>query len=218
MATLANWDLGLQRGAHVCHFFSTDAEKKAVVLPFLLHGLQANEHCLFTTCDHSPDDWFFELQAYGVDVQAMRDRGALVILEEQKTRVPGPFNAIRLAKNVWGMVDGLLRAFSGVRLVREVPWAEGGALSVADLCHMEATWSLLIENSNVRSLCQYDLRHHPAPVIHTALRTHSLVIVDGTLYKNPFYDAPNILANEPDLFESNARDDEVREMLGRFRR
>src|SRR3954451_12089852 len=65
MTTLANWDLELPWGAHVCHFFSTYAEQKEVVLPFLLHGLQANENCLFTTCDHSPDDWFFELQAYG---------------------------------------------------------------------------------------------------------------------------------------------------------
>ena len=216
MATLANWDLGLPRGAHVCHFFSTFAEQKEVILPFLLHGLQANESCLFTTCDHSPDDWFFELQAYGVDVQAMRDSGALVILEEEMTRMPGPFNAIRMAKSVWGMVEGLLREFPGVRLVREVPW-EGGALSVPDLCHMEVTGSLVIENMNVRSLCQYDLGRHPAPVLHTALRTHPLVIVAGELHKNPFYEARRILDNEPHSFGSNAKDDEIRTMLGSFR-
>src|SRR6476661_3292312 len=104
MTTFANWDLELPRGAHVCHFFSTYAEQKEVLLPFLVHGLQAREHCLFTTCDHSPDDWFFELQAYGVDVQAMRDSGALVILEEEKTRLPGKFNAIKLATGLWRMV------------------------------------------------------------------------------------------------------------------
>ena len=214
---MPDWDLGLGRGAHVCHLFDGYAEQKQILLPFIRNGLRTQEHCLFTICDRSPDDWYLELQAYGVDVAAELDKHALVVIEEEKVRPPGEFNAIRLARGLWGMLSGLLAEFSGVRLAREVPWLEDAALSVPDLCHMEAAGTLLFQSSDIRSLCQYDLNRHAPAVIHTALRTHPFVVFAGSLHANPFYEVPQILANEPGSFQSDADANTVTTMLGSFR-
>jgi hypothetical protein len=205
-----------ERGTHVCHLFRSFSEQKGVALPFIRGGLRHGEHCFFTTVEHSPDEWYLELQAFGIDVQAEREKGALLVVSEEQARPPGDFNAIRLARGLWGMIEELLVNFTGVRLAREVPWASGSALTLEQLCQMEVTGSLLFEGTDVRALCQFDLnRHHPA-AIHTALRTHPSVILDGRLFSNPFYEAKQILENEPLSYHSGADAETVAEMLGHF--
>jgi hypothetical protein len=81
---------------------------------------------------------------------------------------------------------------------------------------MEATGSLLFEETAVRALCQFDLNHHSSSAIHTALRTHPHVILDGRLYSNPFYEAKQIFDNEPISYASNADSEMVQEMLSQF--
>jgi hypothetical protein len=210
-------EYSFSRGIHVAHFYSSFSEQKEVGLPFLREGLDLSEHCLFTVCDHSPDDWYFELQAYGVDVANERQRGALLVLDEAQTRSSGEFNSIRLARDLWRMIQDLLTRFNGVRLAREVPWQGDGALTVDHLCQMETAGSLLFEDADVRALCQYDLDQHPPAVIHTALRTHPVVIVGGRMQPNPFYEVESIVANEPFYYGSNASDEDVAKMLGALR-
>jgi len=205
------------RGIHVAHFFTSFSEQKEVALPFLREGLGHSEHCLFTVCDHSPDDWYLELQAYGVDVAGECQRGALLVLEEAQARSRGEFNAIRLARDLWRLIRNLLKRFTGVRLAREVPWQGDGMLTVAQQCQMEAAGSLLFEDADVRALCQYDLNKHPPEIVHTALRTHPMVIVGGTMRANPFHDVERILANEPFDYESTASAHDVAKMLKALR-
>jgi len=110
----------------------------------------------------------------------------------------------------------MLERFSAARLLREQPWQTGLALTTEDLCHFELTKNLLFKDTNVRSVCQYDLSKHQPQSIHTALRTHPLVILDGNLRENPFYEGPAILEREPEAFTSNAGADDVARMLARF--
>jgi len=205
------------RGIHVAQFYTSFSEQKEVALPFLRDGLHQSEHCLVTVCDHSPDDWYLELQAYGVDVARERQCGALLVLDEAQARSPGEFNSMRLARDLWRVIQDQLTRFNGVRLTREVPWQGDGVLAVDHLCQMEVTGSLLFEDTDVRALCQYDLTRHPPAVVHTALRTHSVVIVGAKMWANPFYEAENILANEPFHYESNASDQDVAKMLAALR-
>ena len=206
-------EYSFNRGIHVAHFFTSFSEQKEVALPFLSEGLRHAEHCLLTVCDHSPDDWYLELQAYGVDVASERQRGALLVLDEGQTRSPGEFNSIRLARDLWRVIQDLLTRFAGVRLAREVPWQGDGMLAVDHLCQMEAAGSLLFEDADVRALCQYDLTKHPPAVVHTALRTHSVVIAGRKMQANPFYEVKSILANEPFDYASTASAEDVAMML-----
>jgi hypothetical protein len=161
------------------------------------------------------DTWRSELQAHGIDVRVETERGALIIKAER-----GPsedFNALGHARELWRTIQPLLERFGAVRLLREQPWQPDLALQVEDLCHYELAKNLLFEDTEVRSICQYDLTNHPPAAIHTALRTHPLVIFDGKTHENPFYDGPAILEQEPWAFGSNADADQVDRMLARFR-
>ena len=67
------------------------------------------------------------------------------------------------------------------------------------LCHWEATKNFIFDDLNIRVICQYDLQRHSVLEVHSALRTHPLVILDGRLVSNPFCEAQQILDNEPHL-------------------
>ena len=147
--------------------------------------------------------------------QKERERGALLvkaIASQRRTSTPC---ARRRASGAW--CDRCSNALPRVRLLREQPWSDGLALTTEDLCHFELTKNLLFEGTDVRSVCQYDLRNHAPQAIHTALRTHPLVILDGTLRENPFYDGPAILKQEPAAFSSTANAQDVERMLASFR-
>jgi hypothetical protein len=204
----------LPRGAHACHLFSTAGEQKQILLPFCQQGLKRNEFVSLTASADTIDDWQLELQAYGIDVQAERERGALMIkaIGEPSEH----FNPVRQARNLWRMVQPMLERFPAARLLRAQPWS-AEALTIEDLCHFELTKNLLFQDTDVCSVCQYDLSHHSPQAIHTALRTHPLVILDGMLRENPFYDGDAILKQEPSAFGSDADAQAVEQMLASFR-
>jgi hypothetical protein len=208
-------DLYLPSGAHVCHLFSGPVEQKQVLLPFCSEGLTGNEFCSLAAAANIVDDWAVELQVYGIDVQADQERGALLI---NAIGVPTEnFRPVRQARDLWRMMQPKLERFSAVRMLREQPWSDDLAMTVEDLCHYELTMNLLFENTDARSVCQYDLKHHQPWSIHTALRTHPLVILAGKLRTNPFFDGPAILKGEPDAFSSDAGTDDVARMLASLR-
>jgi len=190
-------------------------DQKDVLLPFCRQGLKNNEFCSLTVAPETVDDWAIELQAYGIDVQGEQDRGALLL--KAIAAPTADFRPVRQAGELWRIVQAMLERFGAGRLLREQPWQPGLALTVEDLCHFELTKDLLFKDTHVRSVCQYDLRNHPPQSIHTALRTHPLVILDGTLRENPFFDGPAILAREPNAFSSNADADDVAQMLASLR-
>jgi hypothetical protein len=209
-------DLALPRGTHACHLFSSYADQKQVVLPFIRAGLSSADHCRLTVSSRPNDDWLLELLAFGVDVQDAIELGSLNVLQEQD--LPAEPNPIRRLRRFWKQVTARFAEYEGVRVVREVPWQQDLAAGEEELCRLEAASNVLLAESDVRAICQYDLAKHPRTVIHNALRTHTVVILDGVLHENPFYEAPGILAGEPALYRSDADDALVEEMLAQIRR
>ena len=104
-----------------------------------------------------------------------------------------------------------------MRVVGDVGWAIEVKLSVESLCHWEATANLVWEDTNCRAICQYDIGRHEPAALHSALRTHPIVVFEGRALQNPFYEAGAILANEPHLNSSHADTDAVQAMLATLR-
>ena len=203
----------LHSGDHACQFFSTFAELKGVTLPFLAGGLWTGEACIYVTHDQTVDDWYIELQAYGVDVQRHLDDGSLLIQPASEWRQTGEFRPIKKAREFWALIDSMLSRHSGVRLAGNFAWALEPAISVAQLCHWESTASLLYEGEAIRAICQYDLTLHSAAALHAALRTHPLVILGNQIFPNAMYEVPKILENEPELFHSDFERDSLDAIL-----
>ena len=209
--------ISLGSGEHVCHFFEGFADQKAVVLPFFREGLENDEHCIFITSEQSVDEWIEEFRTFGVDVEQETSRGALLILPKDSWRQPGDFNAIVKAREALGMFDELLPRFTGIRIAGDAAWAQNPDLPVEQLCHWEATANLVYEGLPIRAICQYKLSGHSPQAMHTALRTHPTVLLDGRCLPNDYFEGARILRNEPNDFGSTANAADVDEMLARLR-
>jgi hypothetical protein len=193
-------------------------EQKGVVLPFIRDGLKKGDYCLFVTNGLAIDDWSLEFQAFGIDVKAEIARGALTIAAGEQFRESPEFNSIVSARELWRLIETKLPAFTGVRIIGDAEWALiEPPLSSEQLCHWEATADLLYKGEAVTTICMYDLHRHAPSDIRAALRTHGYAQVAGGRYANPYYEAPNILENEPDLNQSDADCSMVDDMLRRLR-
>jgi chemotaxis family two-component system sensor kinase Cph1 len=208
--------LDLSRGAHVCHLFESRDEQREVTLRFIEEGLGRGEYCLHVTSDPSVDDWFNALQASGIDVVTERLRGALEVLPALDWYLATDFGSITHARRLWRTIESKLMHFAGVRRTADMRWTVDN-LAADELCHWEATANVVLEDAEVRAICQYDLGYHSPAEIHAALRTHPVVIYDGRPQPNPYYEAPAILANEPFLNASDAESATIEAMLWTFR-
>jgi hypothetical protein len=194
----------LGAGAHVCHLYEDPADLKSVVLPFLVNGSREEDCCYYVTCSEAVDNWCFELQASGVDVEGERSRGALTVTAGAHRAANDRFNSIAQAAASLRLIGSKLAQFPSLRMARNAVCAWDPPLGVDDLCHWEATANFIYKDQEVRVICTYDLRSQTPAEILAALRTHPLVILAQRLYSNPFYEAPRILAHEPRLNHSAA--------------
>ena len=207
----------LSRGAHVCQLFETANEQRETTLLFIQEGLRRGEHCLHITSDPSVDGWYNAFQASGVDVVSERLSGALEVLAALDWFLEIPdFSSVTQARRLWRLIDSKLEHFTGVRLTTDMRRAFEN-LSTEELCHWEATANVVLEDSDVRAICQYDLGYNSSAEIHAALRTHPVVLYDGRPIPNPYYEAPAILANEPHLNASDADATTIEAMLSTIR-
>jgi hypothetical protein len=217
MPPISGNGIWLDCGEHASHFYESSAEQKEVLLPFFRQGLENGEHCLYITSSQSVDDWYFELQAYGIDVQNERRRGALQVIHRNDWRLPGGFNSIMQARRTIHLIDRMRAGPVSLRIGFDAAWALDPQLPADQLCHWEATANLLYRDQAIRTICQYDLNEQPSAAVHAALRTHPVVIISGFTRPNPFYEAPQILKKEPRLNQSNADVSTVENMLAQLR-
>ena len=200
-------------GQHSCHFFEDFNEQKRVALAFIKEGLENGDYCVYVTSDQPVDDWYLELQAYGVDVARERQRGALDVISYVEYRRPGNFNSILKAREVLTLAQAKLSEFAGVRLAGNGGWDTDPPLPPDEVTHWEATADLLCDGEDLLVVCQYDLAHHSPQTINAALRTHSVAMLNGVSRLNPYYEAPQILENEPNLNHSDADARTIEDML-----
>lgn len=200
--------------AHICVLYESVDEQRLAVLPFLRDGLKVDEQVWCVADEQTDDDWYFELQAGGIDVDKERRNGSLVVCQGEHWRRPTPFSSIQNARETWELIENAMAGFAGVRFAVDMGWTLEPAIPHDLVCHWEATLNLVIEDEpRVRTLCLYNTRRHSARRIHSALRTHPFVIVGGIYRPNPFYEAMAILENEPHLNHSQADGGTVEGML-----
>jgi hypothetical protein len=88
------------------------------------------------------------------------------------------FNSIVKARELLELIEAK-RGFQGLRIVGDVGWALNPQLAIDKLCHWEATANVVFEGTRARSICQYDIYRHSPGALHSALRTHPIVILEG---------------------------------------
>ena len=182
--------------AHICAFFSSADEEYRTLLPFIKEGLEEGEAAFHTVDPARADDHAKRQRAAGIDVDAYRQKGQLELKTWDEVHLLGGKFDGEVASNIFGCAraEAIASGFARTRFISHMAWS-AQRLTDVELLMYEAQANHEIRDGLV-SVCVYDLALFRADLVIDVLRTHSLVVVSGTLYENPFYVSPDELLTE----------------------
>lgn len=201
---------------HNCILFEWQGQPARALLPFIREGLAQGDRCMLLIEGRNFGLWKATLEQDGIDVHANIEAGNLSFRANAKWLPPGEFNSIRMARQVWEAIERSTERHPGVRVVADLSWTIAAGIPPEQVCHWEATLDCLLEGTAAQVICMYDRSMMPIESVHAALRTHRTVLLGERQFDNPNYEAPAILAHEPELNGCSCDPGIVHSMLTAF--
>ena len=188
----------LRQGDHLCLIYESAAEQTAALIPFFRAGLAAADRCLFVGHGTSGRRLERALEDAGVDVRAECDRGAIVMVTQRESWLPGG------RFDPGAMMDLLRQAeqqaldddFSGLRATWNMGWVLEGLAGADRLIEYEAHLNRFLAGSRTCALCRYSRESSPAEAIQHALHTHPLAVLGDQICSNVFYEPPDMVLGD----------------------
>ena len=203
---------------HSCILFDSAEQLTGALLPFVRDGIATRDRCILLIEGSQFGFWKAALERDGIDVHASIEAGNLSFRSNAKWLPPGEFNSIRMARQVWEAIERSTERHPGVRVLADLSWTIDAGISADRVCHWEATLDCLLDGTSAQVVCMYDRGRMPADSVHAALRTHRNVLLgDREFGNNPNYEAPAILAHEPELNDCSRDPAIIERMLTSFR-
>ncbi len=159
--------LWLQMHAHLATFYSTDAGRLRLTLPFMADGIKAGDPCFLVAKGEMTDVYVRALEGAGVAVKQAIEKGALRILPGV-----GPRAEDALAEWEDAFWSAMHRGARVLRVAGEMDSERQVFESEAEMIAYEFAVSPLLERFPVVTLCQYDVRLFSGTVILGALKAH----------------------------------------------
>ncbi|ELZ05875.1 MEDS domain-containing protein, partial [Natrialba asiatica] len=178
---------------HFALIYEDRDDQFAAAIPFIEQGLERGERCLYVADDNARDDVLRAMRAYGIDVDAALESGALSVLAPTDTyRRTGEFDRTTMLE-FWE--ESLEQArdedgYTGLRAAAEMTWALEGDTDADELVEYEAVLNPLYQNEDYAVMCQYNRERFPTSVIHDVIKTHPHVVSDNTVSQNVYYTPP----------------------------
>lgn len=183
-------DVDADVGDHIAHFFRGDAQRFAVLGPYVETGLRRDEPCVFIARPAVGEQLCAWLADRGVDVDAAQSRGQLVVHPGEATEE----DMKRLADHV----DETARQ-EGDPLVRwagDGEWALEQEISVCEMLRWEALYDRHTTDWSLLALCQFNLAAFESDIMMDALRTHPYCVMGEVVVPNPFHESPEVVREE----------------------
>jgi hypothetical protein len=193
---LAGFELGAFR--HVCAFFTSADEEYRAMLPYMIDGLAQGER-VFHTIDHEPrHDLIARLRGAGIDVEAAQRTRQLELPTPEETYLRGGrFDPNAMLALVRGVLDSSADlGFALTRFSAHVDWVTADWSSANDWVEYETRLNHLLLRHDDPLICAYDWHVLGNGMAMDMLRTHPVVLIDGTLQGNPFFVQPDELLRE----------------------
>lgn len=203
----------LSYGDHACSFYDNAAEQEALIVSFVKEGLARGERCMYVVDDRTIEELTTGLNRAGVDASREQARGALQFINRSHWRNPGEFEIAAMAEGVKRLVNqALAPGWPGLWMAVEMTWALSPDIRPDRLAEWEAFWNNLIADMPVVLLCQYNRLRIPPAAIYLELKTHPLVVTPHEVYRNFYYEPPDLFLNQ------EAHGERVEWMLEQFKR
>ena len=179
-------------GSHICQVYGTDSERDLALLRFVARGLAAGEATacfsdVFDTGECAP--WFSN---EGISLEAERQGGRFFSSgAEAMYFKDGYFDPERMYSAIIDFHNhSVATGCTGARLIGEMSPAitqiEGGSR----LFEYEARVNWVLLDHPVTAVCQYDARAFSGATIMEVLSVHPMMVVRGSVVRNPFYVSP----------------------------
>jgi hypothetical protein len=179
-------------GIHICQIFGKDDERQDALFKFLLSGLQAGER---TSCFSEKVSATVLKEFLGrneISFDEARDSGALTLAGTQDVYIKDnrfdPERMLQVLSEYY--LESVRQGYPAARVIGEmtpdVQHVPGGSR----LLEYEAKVSLLLRDHPITSVCQYDTRAFDGAMIMDVLQVHPLMVVRGSVVRNPFFIPP----------------------------
>jgi hypothetical protein len=179
---------------HACAFFSSDDEEQAVLAPFMMEGLAANDRFVQIINNEHRDDRVRKLKGHGIDVASATSSGQLEMRRWEEAYLKGGkgFDQNAMLKLIQEVLkEGRKSGFGMTRLWANMEWALEDLPGVEEIVEYETKLNHVLPLYDDVVVCTYDLNKFSAATIMDILRTHPQVIVGGVLQHNPFFVPPD---------------------------
>jgi hypothetical protein len=177
---------------HVCAFFSSDAEEYRVLLPFIKDGLDCGEKAIHVVNPDQRHDHLQRLAAAGVDTGSAERSGQFELRSNTETYLrDGLFDQERMLEVFEQLASGNGRhRFPLNRIICRMDWVAQGRLFVDNVIEFESRVNDIWRRHDDAVICTYHLGQFTGDTVIDIMRTHPMVILGGTLHRNPFYVPP----------------------------
>jgi len=154
-------------GSHLGSFYSTDAGRLRLGLPFLRDGIQSGQACILFALPDTREHYLQGLQREGVDVTSAERAGLLTMLS-----VP-PLSPEQFISLLEGLFIDITRQRPGpFRLLGEPVAGLAAVQSVPAFLSFEHQCGALAKRFPVVILCAYDVREFDGQTIIECLKLH----------------------------------------------
>jgi len=154
-------------GSHLVSFYSSDAGRLRVAVPFLRDGLAAGQACLMFVTADLRELYLKALSSERVGVDAAMSTGLLTFMSTRQESVAG------WIADFERHVETALRGHPGpVRFLGETVTAVASLGSVKELLTLEEELAPVVRRLPVVMLCPYDVRTFDGFTIVEALKLH----------------------------------------------
>jgi len=177
---------------HVCAFFDSRQEQYDVITPYLKEGLDNNEEVLNILESSAHHEHCCRLEETGIPVKEKLASEQLKVLASEDTYLKG--GSFAAEKMLSLLEDTLIESknagYDGVRACGDMVWALKNLPGTDELIEYETRLNLLTPKHICSLVCMYDINRFSGRLIADVLATHSHVIMNGKIHKNPHYIEP----------------------------
>ncbi|MBI5895883.1 MAG: MEDS domain-containing protein [Desulfobacterales bacterium] len=179
-------------GTHICQIFSDDDERSEALLKFLASGLADGERaaCFSEKVTEQTIRGFFT--DHGLSYERLSGSGAFSLSGAREVYFEGnrfdPDRMLTILTRYYQ--ESLSMGFNGARVIGEMSPEVQQVPGGERLLEYESRVSLLLKTHPVTSVCQYDARAFDGATIMDILKVHPLMVVRGSVIRNPFFIPP----------------------------
>jgi len=182
----------LRLGDHACLIYESEADRWAVLAPFLREGLERGEQVIYVADEHGPEPVLGHLRDDGLDVKSCQARGQLVIVTgDEACAHAHPFSPEGVVAALRAQTaQALASGFQGLRVASDMTWTLERVPGPERLLEYDARLDEFLPGTKCLALCQFDRRRFDAATLLNAVRTHPIVVIGREPTTNFYYVPP----------------------------